>query len=121
MYDYATSVYEKKKYAALTQKYRDSSQHFPKQSRQHLIIQAELLIEKDKRTNHYNDYLLFSPLFLSDPDRAVFAYIIFMPIIKRKKGKRERWLAISAISDLLAKKKIFHCGIWRFIIRRRRY
>jgi hypothetical protein len=37
-----------------------------------------------------------------------------MPIIKRKKGKRERWLAISAISDLKFKKKIFHCGIWRF-------
>jgi hypothetical protein len=48
MCDYATSVYEKKN-AALTQKYRDSSlQHFPKQSRQHLIIQAELLIERTR-------------------------------------------------------------------------
>jgi hypothetical protein len=47
MCDYATSVYEKKKYA-LTQKYRDSSlQYFPKQSRQ-LIIQAELLIERTR-------------------------------------------------------------------------
>jgi hypothetical protein len=89
MYDYATSVYEKEKYAALTQKYRDSSlQHFPKQSRQHLIIQAELLIEKDKRTNHYNDYLLFFPLF-SDPDRAVFAYII-SHAYHQKKDRKER-------------------------------
>jgi hypothetical protein len=99
---------KKEKYAALTQKYRDSSlQHFPKQSRQHLIIQAELLIEKDKRTNHYNDYLLFFPLFLSDPDRAVLPTSFLMPIIKRK-TRKERWLAISAISDLkLAKRKYF--------------
>jgi hypothetical protein len=63
MYDYATSVYEKK-ICCINTKYRDSSlQYFPKQSRQHLIIQAELLIEKDKRTNHYNDYLLFSHYF----------------------------------------------------------
>jgi hypothetical protein len=49
MYDYATSVYEKK-ICCINTKYRDSSlQYFPKQSRQHLIIQAELLIEKDKR------------------------------------------------------------------------
>jgi hypothetical protein len=48
MYDYATFM-KKRKYAALTQKYRDSSlQHFPKQSRQHLIIQAELLIERTR-------------------------------------------------------------------------
>jgi hypothetical protein len=31
-----------------------------------------------------------------------------MPIIKERQGKRERWLAISAISDLkLAKRKYF--------------
>jgi hypothetical protein len=97
MYDYATSVYEKEKYAALTQKYRDSSlQHFPKQSRQHLIIQAELLIEKDKRTNHYNDYLLFSHYFSSDPDRAVLPTSFLMPIIKERQEREKRWLAISA-------------------------
>jgi hypothetical protein len=79
---------------------------FPKQSRQHLIIQAELLIEKDKRTNHYNDYLLFF-LFLFLRDRAVLPTSFLMPIIKERQRKR-RWLAISAISDLkLAKKNIF--------------
>jgi hypothetical protein len=90
----------KRKICCINTKYRDSSlQHFPKQSRQHLIIQAELLIEKDKRTNHYN-YLLFSPLFLFDPDRAVLPTSFLMPIIKERQG------AISAISDLkLAKKE----------------
>jgi hypothetical protein len=94
MYDYATSVYEKKKYAALTQKYRDSSlQHFPKQSRQHLIIQAELLIEKDKRTNHYN-YLLFSPLFLFLTQIEPFLPTSFlMPIIKERQGEREKMVS----------------------------
>jgi hypothetical protein len=119
MYDYATSVYEKEKYAALTQKYRDSSlQHFPKQSRQHLIIQAELLIEKDKRTNHYNDYLLFSHYFSSDPDRAVFAYIISHAYHQRKTGKREKMVSHLCISDLkLAKRKYFTAESG-FIIRR---
>jgi hypothetical protein len=60
--------------------------------------------------------LLFFPLFSSDPDRAVFAYIISHAYHQKKDREREkRWLAISAISDLkLAKKKIYHCGIWRF-------
>jgi hypothetical protein len=64
--------------------------------------------------------LLFFPLFLSDPDRAVFAYIISHAYHQKKDREREkRWLAISAISDLkLAKKKIFHCGIWRFIMKK---
>jgi hypothetical protein len=78
---------------------------FPKQSR-HLIIQAELLIEKDKRTNHYNDYLLFSPLFLFLTQIEPFLPTSFlMPIIKERE-REKRWLAISAISDLkLAKKE----------------
>jgi hypothetical protein len=86
MYDYAPFM--KRKYAALTQKYRDSSlQYFPKQSRQHLIIQG-IINRKGQETNHYNDYLLFSPLFLSDPDR-VFAYIILI-IKKERQRKREK-------------------------------
>jgi hypothetical protein len=51
--------------------------------------------------------LLFFPLFLSDPDRAVFAYII-SHAYHQKKEREKRWLAISAISDLkLAKRKYF--------------
>jgi hypothetical protein len=109
MCDYATSVYEKEKYAALTQKYRDSSlQYFPKQSRQHLIIQAELLIEKGQEDQSLQRLLaIFPTISLSDPDRAVFAYIISHAYHQKKDREREkRWLAISAISDLkLAKKE----------------
>jgi hypothetical protein len=101
MYDYATSVYEKKKYAALT--YRDSSLQFPKQSRQHLIIQ-ELLIEKDKRTNHYN-YLLFFPLFLFLTQIEPFCLHHFSCLSSKKKKKR--WLAICHFDLKLAKRKYF--------------
>jgi hypothetical protein len=109
MYDYATSVYEKEKYAKLTQKYRDSSlQYLPKQSRQHLIIQAELLIEKGQEDRSLRRLLaVFPTISLSDPDRAVFAYIISHAYHQKKDREAEkRWLAISAISDLkLAKKE----------------
>jgi hypothetical protein len=104
MCDYAT-VYEKKKYAINT-KYRDSSlQYFPKQSRQHLIIQAELL--KKRTRNHYNDYLLFSPLFLFLTQIEPFCHH-FSCLSSKKDREEKRWLAISAISDLkLAKRKYF--------------
>jgi hypothetical protein len=109
MYDYATSVYEKEKYAALTQKYRDSSlQYFPKQARQHIIIQAELLIERGQENQSLQQLLaVFPTISLSDPDRAVFAYIISHAYHQKKDRHAEkRWLAISAISDLkLAKKE----------------
>ncbi|MEZ7498332.1 DUF6377 domain-containing protein [Flavobacterium sp. Arc3] len=109
MYDYATSTYEKEKYAALTQKYRDSSlQYFPKQARQHLIIQAELLIKKGKEDQSLQQLLsVFPSISLSDPDRAVFAYIISYAYHQKKdRGAEKKWLAISAISDLkLAKKE----------------
>jgi hypothetical protein len=88
MCDYATSVYEKRKICCINTKYRDSSLHFPKQSRQHLIIQAELLIERQDQS--LQRLLAIFPLFLLDPDRAVFAYIIFMPIIKRKTEKERK-------------------------------
>jgi hypothetical protein len=97
---------KKEKYAALTQISRFITTAFPKQSRQHLIIQAELL-EKDKRTNHYNDYLLFFPYLLTQIEPFLPTSFL-MPIIKKRQGREKRWLAISAISDLkLAKKKYF--------------
>jgi hypothetical protein len=61
MYDYATSVYEKK-ICCINTKYRDSSlQYFPKQSRQHLIIQAEIN-RKGQETN-LQRYLYFPHYF----------------------------------------------------------
>jgi hypothetical protein len=66
MYDYATSVYEKKNMLhALT--HRDSSLHFPKQSRQHLIIQAELLIERTRGPITTTTTCYFPTISLSDP------------------------------------------------------
>jgi hypothetical protein len=96
---------KKKKYAALTQKYRDSSlQYFPN-SRDNTSLFNGIIIKKGQETNHYNDYLYF-PYFSFDPDRAVFAYII-SHAYHQKDREREKWLAIS-ISDLkLAKRKYF--------------
>ncbi|CAM2851084.1 DUF6377 domain-containing protein [Flavobacterium frigoris] len=109
MYDYATSAYEKEKYATLTQKHRDSSlQHFPKQSRQHLIIQTEQLIKDGQEDESLHQLLsVFPTISLSDPDRAIFAYIISHAYHQKKDREAEKkWLAISAISDLkLAKKE----------------
>lgn len=109
MYDYATSTYEKEKYAALKQKYRDSTlQFFPLQSRQHIILQTELLIERGKVDESLNKLrAIFPTISLTDPERAIFAYIISHAYHQKKDRESEKkWLAISAISDLkLAKKE----------------
>lgn len=109
MYDYATSAYEKEKYAALTQKYRDSTlSNTPKNTRQHIIIQAEQLIKKKQEDQSLRQLLsIFPTISNSDPDRAVFAYIISNIYHEKKDREAEKkWLAISAISDLkLAKKE----------------
>lgn len=109
MYDYATSIYEKEKYAALTQKYRDSSlQYFPKQSRQHLIIQTEQLIKNGQEDEALQRLLsVFPTISLFDSERAIFAYIISHAYHQKKdRDSEKKWLAISAISDLkLAKKE----------------
>jgi hypothetical protein len=89
MYDYATSVYEKKKYAALTQISRFITTAFPKQSRQHLIIQAELLIEGQEDQSLQRLLAIFPTISLSDPDRAVLPTSFLMPIIKERQGKRK--------------------------------
>ena len=109
MNDYATSSYEKNKYALLTKKYRDSAlQYFPKQSWEYNITQSEILID----TGHYDQSLqllqtLFPTIPLTDPNRAVFAYIISHVYHQKKDRESEKkWLTISAISDLqLAKKE----------------
>jgi hypothetical protein len=88
----------KRKYAALTQNIE--IHHYISQTvatTPH--YSSGLLIEKD---NHYNDYLLFSISLTQIEPFLPTSFL--MPIIK----ERERWLAISAISDLkLAKRKYF--------------
>jgi hypothetical protein len=68
---------------------------------------SELLIERTRGPITTTTTCYFPTISLSDPDRAVFAYIISHAYHQRK-TERERWLAISAISDLkLAKRKYF--------------
>lgn len=108
MADYASSKYEKNKYLALVQKYRDSALiYVKKQSAEYIINTSEALIAKgayDKAIQSLQSP--FESLKLDDPNRAVFAYII--STIYQKKGNREeqkKWLIISAISDLQNSKK----------------
>jgi hypothetical protein len=92
MYDYATSVYEKK-ICCINTKYRDSSlQHFPKQSRQHLIIQAELLIERTRGPITTTTTCYFPTISLSEIEPFLPTSFL-MPIIKERQGKREKMVS----------------------------
>jgi hypothetical protein len=108
MSDYASSQYEKNKYRNLVQKYRDSSLiYIKKPSAAYTINLSESLIEKGK----YDETLRylethFQTIKKTDPNRAVFAYII--STIYQKKGnlnQQKKWLILSAISDLQLSKK----------------
>jgi hypothetical protein len=89
MYDYATSVYEKRKYAALTQNIEIHHYSISPNSRDNTSLFKELLIEKDKRTNHYST-CFFSHYFFLTQIEPFLPTSFLMPIIKRQ-GKRERW------------------------------
>jgi cell division protein FtsB len=108
MSDYASSKYEKNKYRTLVEKYRDSSLiYIKKPSAAYTINLSESLIEKGK----YDEALRyletpFQTIKKTDPNRAVFAYII--STIYQKKGdisQQKKWLILSAISDLQLSKK----------------
>jgi hypothetical protein len=106
--DYATSNQDKKKYRALTKKYRDSSmQYFSPNSRQFCIANSDLLLEN----GHYDQAIksllgFFSKTSKQDPDHAVIAYVISDAYrLKKDKEQEKKWLIISAISDLQLVKK----------------
>ncbi|WP_348812129.1 DUF6377 domain-containing protein [Flavobacterium maritimum] len=106
--DYAASNQEKRKYKALTQKYRDSSlQYFAPNSRQFCIANSDVLLEN----GHYDQAIksllaFFSKTSKRDPDHAVLAYIISDAYrLKKDKKQEKKWLIISAISDLQLVKK----------------
>ncbi|TRX42402.1 DUF6377 domain-containing protein [Flavobacterium restrictum] len=106
--DYTTSIQEKNKYLVLTKKYRDSSLlYYPKNAPQITIVKAEKSIDLG---NYDQTLKLLLPYFPSiatnNPDRAVIAYIISEVYhLKKNSSAEEKWLAISAISDLQLVKK----------------
>ena len=109
MSDYAASIQEKKKYIILTQKYRDSSlQYYKPQSSAYIMAKSSAFLDDGK---HKETLALLLPYFpkiaKSSDDRAVIAYIISQAYRQKKDTEQEqKWLTISAISDLqLAKKE----------------
>ena len=109
MSDYAASLEEKEKYVLLTKKYRDSSLNFyPTQSSAYFMAKSSTLLEVGKHNETLHLLLNYFPNIASNsPDKAVIAYIISQVYRAKKDTRKEqKWLTISAISDLqLAKKE----------------
>jgi hypothetical protein len=82
-------VYEKKKYAALTQKYRDSSP-FPQTVATTPHYSSGIINRKGQEDQSLQRLLaIFPTISLSDPDRAVFATSFLMLIIKDRKERKD--------------------------------
>ena len=109
MSDYAASPQEKKKYVALTQKYRDSSLHYYKpQSSAYIMAKSSTLLQTGKHKETLALLLQYFPTVAhNSDDRAVIAYMISQGFRQKNDAEQEqKWLIISAISDLqLAKKE----------------
>ncbi|SHM53530.1 DUF6377 domain-containing protein [Flavobacterium xanthum] len=109
MSDYAASIQEKKKYIILTQKYRDSSlQYYKPQSSAYIMAKSSAFLDDGKHDETLTLLLNYFPKINNNsPDRAVIAYIISQAYRQKKDTEQEqKWLTISAISDLqLAKKE----------------
>ncbi|TDE03881.1 DUF6377 domain-containing protein [Flavobacterium sandaracinum] len=109
MSDYAASLQEKKKYILLTQKYRDSSlQYYKPQSSAYIMAKSSTLLDDGKHDETLVLLLNYFPKINNNsPDRAVIAYIISQAYRQQKNlDLEQKWLTISAISDLqLAKKE----------------
>jgi hypothetical protein len=106
--DYATSSQEKKEYGALTKKYRDFAMlYFSPKSIQFAIAKSDQLLEHkhpDQAIQLLHGFFLKTAK--QDPDRAVIAYIISEGYrLEKDKEQEEKWLLISAISDLQLVKK----------------
>jgi hypothetical protein len=106
--DYATYSQEKKEYGALTKKYRDSAMlYFSPESIEFGIAKSDQLLEH----GHPDQAIALLQVFFSkiakqDPERAVIAYIISEGYrLKKDKEQEEKWLIVSAISDLQLVKK----------------
>ncbi|MFV8465864.1 DUF6377 domain-containing protein [Flavobacterium sp. LB1P62] len=109
MSDYAASPQEKEKYVLLTKKYRDSSLNFyPTQSSAYIMAKSSTLLDAGKHKEMLHLLLNYFPnIALNSPDKAVIAYLISQAYrVKKDPIQEQKWLTISAISDLqLAKKE----------------
>ncbi|MFV7233859.1 DUF6377 domain-containing protein [Flavobacterium sp. ZB4R12] len=106
--DYGTSSQEKKEYDALTKKYRDSAMlYFSPKSIEFGIAKSDQFLEHGHPDQAIELlHVFFSKTAKQDPDRAVIAYIISEGYrLKKDKEQEEKWLIISAISDLQLVKK----------------
>jgi hypothetical protein len=106
--DYAASSQEKKQYDALTKKYRDSAMlYFSTKSMPFGIARSDHLLEHGQPDRAIELlHVFFSKTAKQNPDRAVIAYIISEAYrLKKDKEQEEKWLIISAISDLQLVKK----------------
>lgn len=106
--DYGTSSQEKKEYDALTKKYRDSAMlYFSPKSIEFGIAKSDQFLEHghpDQAIELLQGF--FSKTAKQDSDRAVIAYIISEGYrLKKDREQEEKWLIISAISDLQLVKK----------------
>jgi hypothetical protein len=109
MADYAASLQEKEKYILTTKKYRDSSLNlYPNQSSAYIMAKSSKLLDARKHDETLALLLKYFPdIAHNSPDKAVIAYIISQAYRQKKEPQQEqKWLIISAISDLqLAKKE----------------
>jgi hypothetical protein len=120
MADYAASVQEKEKYILLTKKYRDSSLNlYPTSSSAYIMAKSSALLDAGK----YNEALpllvnYFPNIDTNSPDKAVIAYLISQVYRGKKEPEQlQKWLTISAISDLqLAKKEYISLRSLAFIM-----
>ncbi|TRX02010.1 DUF6377 domain-containing protein [Flavobacterium gawalongense] len=106
--DYGTSSQEKKEYDALTKKYRDSAMlYFSPKSIEFGIAKSDQFLEHGHPDQAIELlHVFFSKTAKQDPDRAVIAYIISEGYrLKKDKEQEEKWLIVSAISDLQLVKK----------------
>lgn len=120
MADYAASVQEKEKYILLTKKYRDSSLNlYPTTSSAYIMAKSSTFLDAGKYTEALPLLLNYFPnIDTNSPDKAVIAYLISQAYRGKKEPEQlQKWLTISAISDLqLAKKEYISLRSLAFIM-----
>jgi hypothetical protein len=120
MADNASSQHEKEKYLLLSKQYRDSCVNFyPTNSTPYIIAKADWYLDHKKHKKTLDLLLPYFPkIHQNDPNRAIIAYIISQAYKQKKdKNQEEKWLSISALSDLqLAKKEYISLRSLAFLL-----
>ena len=120
MADNASSQQEKEKYNLLSKQYRDSCVSFyPIHSTPYIIAKADWYLDNKKHKETLDLLLPFFPkIQQNDPNRAIISYIISQAYKQKKdRNQEEKWLSISALSDLqLAKKEYISLRSLAFLL-----